>query len=101
MYYNHKYNGEKLPSIEAVPNLEFWKQLPSLVKDGCIYSHHHGKDIAMMVRSMMLWLAIDIVSCLLITLVCLRYRSCTHKQLENPITKLEWQMHQKRPRKRQ
>ena len=50
MFYNHKYNGEKMPSLEAVPNLEFWKQLPGLVKEGCFYSFAEGKEIAAMVR---------------------------------------------------
>jgi len=34
--YNYKY--KELKGIDAVPQLEYWRQLPGLVKDGCNYS---------------------------------------------------------------
>jgi len=36
-YYNHKY--KELQGVEAVPQIEYWRQLPGLVKDGCIFSY--------------------------------------------------------------
>jgi len=35
--YNYKYR--ELRGVDAVPQLEYWKQLPGLVKDGCKFSY--------------------------------------------------------------
>jgi len=35
-YYNYKY--KELRGTEAVPQIEYWRQLPGLVKDGCKFS---------------------------------------------------------------
>ena len=36
-YYNHKYRD--MHGVEAVPQIDYWKQLPGLVKDGCAFSY--------------------------------------------------------------
>eukprot|EP00760_Papus_ankaliazontas_P027370 PhM_4_TR3300/c0_g1_i1/m.23798 len=33
----YNYRMKELRGVEAVPNLEFWKDLPGLCKDGCVY----------------------------------------------------------------
>jgi len=35
--YNYKYR--EMRGVDAVPQLEYWKQVPGLVKDGCKYSY--------------------------------------------------------------
>lgn len=42
--YNVKMGHHEKPGIEAIPNLEFWKQVPGLVKDGCILSYGKGLE---------------------------------------------------------
>lgn len=34
-----------LTGMEAVPNIEFWRDLPGLVRDGIVFSTNTGKDI--------------------------------------------------------
>ena len=41
MVYNWKF--QQKTGIEMVPNIEFWKDLPSLVKDGFLYAIHGFK----------------------------------------------------------
>jgi len=38
--YNYKYRGEE--GLNIIPQWAYWKTLPGLVKDGCIYSYRHG-----------------------------------------------------------
>eukprot|EP01051_Picozoa_sp_SAG22_P019879 SAG22_NODE_3814_length_1519_cov_0.948592_1_plen_104_part_00 len=42
-----------MPAVAAVPSscAQFWKQLPGLVKDGCILSSVEGKEIATMLHA--------------------------------------------------
>jgi len=40
--YNVKVNEMEL-GVEAIPQLEYWKQVPGLVKDGCQFSYVHAK----------------------------------------------------------
>lgn len=35
-WYNSKY--KELRGVEALPQLEYWRLLPGLVKDGCVFS---------------------------------------------------------------
>lgn len=41
-YYNVKYRGAE-KSVEAIPQVEYWRQLPGLVKDGLKFSWAHTK----------------------------------------------------------
>jgi len=41
--YNYKYR--ELRGIEVVPQIDYWKQLPGLVYDGCKFSAHHTARI--------------------------------------------------------
>jgi len=41
-YYNVKYRGAER-SVEAIPQVEYWRQLPGLVKDGLKFSWAHTK----------------------------------------------------------
>lgn len=36
-YYNYKY--KELRGMDAIPQLEYWKEVPGLVKDGCLFSY--------------------------------------------------------------
>ena len=45
MYYNIKYK-EMPQSMEAFPHIEYWRELPPLVKDGCAFSWKHTKIFA-------------------------------------------------------
>ena len=40
-FYNFKYTEKR--GIEAVPQIEYWRQLPGLVKDGCLFSYAETK----------------------------------------------------------
>jgi len=40
-YYNYKY--KELRGVEAVPQIEYWRELPGLVKDGCIFSYQQTR----------------------------------------------------------
>ena len=44
MWYNIKYL-EKPQSIEAFPHIEYWRELPGLVKDGCSFSYEQGQKL--------------------------------------------------------
>jgi len=44
-WYNIKYR-EKPQSMEAFPHIEYWRELPGLVKDGCKFSWKHTKRAA-------------------------------------------------------
>lgn len=40
-YYNYKY--KELRGVQAIPQIEYWKELPGLVKDGCIFSYQQTR----------------------------------------------------------
>ena len=40
-YYNYKYHDAR--GIEMVPQLDYWKELPGLVHDGCVFSYQQTK----------------------------------------------------------
>ena len=42
-YYNHRTEGKVLGTVEAIPHVEYWKEVPGLVTDGLAYSYTHGK----------------------------------------------------------
>ena len=46
--YNYKYN--ELTGVEAVPQIEYWQQLPGLVKDGCKFSYEQSKKAYVAIR---------------------------------------------------
>jgi len=40
-YYNFKYKD--LRGVQAIPQIEYWKEVPGLVKDGCIFSYQQTR----------------------------------------------------------
>jgi len=42
--YNRKKKGTT-GMVESIPNVEFWKDLPSLVKDGCMFVYHKIRQL--------------------------------------------------------
>ena len=32
------YKAKEARGVEAIPNIEFWRSLPGLIKDGCVFS---------------------------------------------------------------
>ena len=47
-YYNYKYHEKR--GIEMVPQLEYWKQVPGLVYDGCVFSYQQTRAFITWVR---------------------------------------------------
>jgi len=47
-YYNYKY--KEMRGVDAVPQLEYWKQVPGLVKDGCAFSYEQTSHFIAYVR---------------------------------------------------
>jgi len=38
--YAFRYQKYEARGVDAIPNLDFWRELPALVKDGSLYSYH-------------------------------------------------------------
>lgn len=43
-------NKRNMQGAEAVPFINFWRELPGLVKEGSMFSYHHGREFSLMVR---------------------------------------------------
>ena len=41
-FVNYKYR--EMRGVQMVPQLEYWKQLPGLVKDGCLFSKEQASS---------------------------------------------------------
>lgn len=39
----YRWKGER--GVQTIPNLEFWKSLPGLVKDGCFFTYIKIKEL--------------------------------------------------------
>jgi len=37
--------------LDLIPNLEFWKDLPFLIKDGCVFCYQKTRDLIMRITS--------------------------------------------------
>ena len=45
IYYKRKHSEEELSIKEAIPHVEFWKSLPSMVADGCRFTVNKVKSL--------------------------------------------------------
>lgn len=43
--YAYMYRFKEARGVEAVPNIAFWRELPGLLKDGCVYTWGKIKGI--------------------------------------------------------